>query len=234
MPKPSRRRRENLALAPTEAMPVATAIATLKKFKGPKFDQSVEVSMHLGVDVKQADQALRGSVSLPHGIGKAKRVIAFCAVDQVAAAKDAGAIEAGGEDLVEKIEGGWMDFDVAVATPDMMRVISKLGRVLGPKGLMPSPKAGTVTKNVPEAVREYAAGKVEYRTDKGGNVHAVVGKMSFPEGQLLENLEYFVSTIVKARPSTVKGQYVRKIAISGTMTPGIVIEHTEGEFGASA
>lgn len=234
MPKPSRRRRENLELAPTKPMPIASAIATLKKFKGPKFDQSVEVCMHLGVDVKQADQALRGSVSLPHGIGKAKRVIAFCASDQVAAAKSAGAVEAGGEDLVEKIEGGWMDFDVAVATPDMMRVISKLGRVLGPKGLMPSPKAGTVTKNVPDAVREYAAGKVEYRTDKGGNVHAILGKMSFPEGQLLENFEYFVNTIVKARPSTVKGQYVRKIAISGTMTPGIVIEYAESEAGASA
>ena len=234
MPKPSRRRRENLAMAPEKPLPVASAIATLKKFKGPKFDQAVEVCLHLGVDVKQVDQALRGSVSLPHGIGKSKKVVAFCSSDDVAAAKEAGAIEAGGEDLVQKIEGGWMDFDVAVATPDMMRVISKLGRVLGPKGLMPSPKAGTVTKNVPEAVKEYAAGKVEYRTDKSGNVHAVVGKMSFAEGQLLENLEHFVETIVKLRPSSVKGLYVKKIAISGTMTPGIELEQTEGVFGATA
>jgi large subunit ribosomal protein L1 len=181
--------------------------------------------MHLGVDTKQADQMLRGSVSLPRGIGKAKRVIAFCPGDVVAKAMAAGAIKAGGEDLVEEVEKGFFDFDVAVASPDMMRVISKLGRVLGPKGLMPSPKNGTVTGNVPDAVQEFAAGKVEYRTDKGGNVHAVIGKMSFPEAHLVENLQYFITTIEKSRPSTVKGVYIKKITLSGTMTPGVQLKY---------
>src|SRR5690606_4293919 len=148
----------------------------------------------------------------------------FCTDDVKARALEAGAVKAGGEDLVAEIEGGWMDFDVAVASPDMMRVISKLGRVLGPKGLMPSPKAGTVNPNVPQAVKEYAAGKVEYRADKGGNVHAVIGKMSFPEGDLLENYEHFVSVIEKSRPSSIKGQYVKKVTLSGTMPPGVRIK----------
>lgn len=180
--------------------------------------------MHLGIDPRQADQAIRGSVAMPSGIGKTKRVIAFCAPERAAEAKEAGAIEAGGEDLVGRIEKGWMDFDVAVATPDMMRVISKLGRVLGPKGLMPSPKAGTVTPDVAKAVKEYSAGKVEYRNDKGGNVHAPIGKMSFSEGDLLANLEHFVRTIEHLRPSSVKGAYIKKIAISGTMTPSVLVE----------
>jgi len=152
-------------------------------------------------------------------------VIAFCADGQVGECKEAGAIEACGQELVEKIEKGWMDFDVAIASPDMMRVISKLGRVLGPRGLMPSPKAGTVTKDVSQAVQEYAAGKVEYRTDKSGNVHAVVGKMSFPEADLAENLRFFIDTIERARPNSTKGVYIKKISISGTMTPGVQVEH---------
>ena len=156
------------------AVAPAEAIAALRKFKAPKFDQTVNVCFHLGIDPKAADQALRGSIALPHGIGKSARVIAFCGSDKVAAAKAAGAVEAGADELVAKIEGGWMDFDVAVASPDMMRVVSKLGKVLGPKGLMPSPKAGTVTPNVPEAVKEYAAGKQEYRNDDGGNVSSNV------------------------------------------------------------
>lgn len=224
MPKLSKRRRANEDLRTEEAMEPASAIAQLKKFKAPKFDQSVEIAMTLAVDTKQADQALRGSVSLPKGIGKTKRVIAFCTDDVKARALEAGAVKAGGEDLVAEIEGGWMDFDVAVASPDMMRVISKLGRVLGPKGLMPSPKAGTVNPNVPQAVKEYAAGKVEYRADKGGNVHAVIGKMSFPEGDLLENYEHFVSVIEKSRPSSIKGPYVKKVTLSGTMTPGVRVK----------
>lgn len=223
MAKMTKRARENAKMVPSSAVEPAQAFSTLKKFKGPKFDQSVEVVMHLGVDVKQADQMIRGSVSLPNGIGKSKRVVAFCPPEQVQACLDAGAVKAGGEDLMAQVEGGWMDFDVAIATPDMMRVISKLGKVLGPKGLMPSPKNGTVTPKVAEAVAEFAAGKVEYRTDKGGNIHAIIGKMSFPEGDLVENYNHFVATIEKARPSTVKGEYVKGITVSGTMTPGVKV-----------
>ncbi len=219
-----KRQRENMKARPDAPQPMPTAIATLKRFKAPKFDQTVEVVMHLGIDPKQADQNIRGSVALPKGIGKARRVIAFCQANAVQEALDAGAVKAGGEDLVAEIEKGFFDFDVAVASPDMMRVISKLGRVLGPKGLMPSPKAGTVTPKVAEAVREYAAGKVEYRNDKFGNIHAPIGKMSFPEGDLLENLEAFVETIRKLRPAAVRGQYIRKIAISGTQTPSVLVE----------
>jgi large subunit ribosomal protein L1 len=203
--------------------PMDAAIKALKSFKGPRFDQSVEVCVHLGIDPRQADQQLRGSIAMPKGVGKSARVICFCADDKIAEVKDAGATEAGGEELVEKIQGGWMDFDVAVASPDMMRVVSKLGRTLGPKGLMPSPKAGTVTPDIITAVREYAAGKLEYRNDDGGNIHCLIGKMSFSEGDLLENLEHFVSTINKIRPAAAKGQYVKKMVISGTMTPGIQI-----------
>lgn len=231
MAKLTKRAQENAKLTPAAPVEAPQAFSTLKKFKAPKFDQSVEVVMHLGVDVKQADQMIRGSVSLPKGIGKSKRVVAFCAPEHKQAALDAGAVKAGGEDLMEEIEKGWMDFDVAVASPDMMRVISKLGKVLGPKGLMPSPKNGTVTAKVAEAVREFAAGKVEYRTDKGGNVHAIIGKMSFAESDLVENYNHFVSTIEKARPSTVKGDYVKSITVSGTMTPGVKVAFVNAAAG---
>lgn len=227
MPKLSKRTKENLALKPKTPLELDQAVAHLKKYKAPKFDQSVEVVLHLGVDVKQADQMLRGSVSLPHGIGKTKRVIAFCQPDVAKDALAAGALKAGGEDLVNEIERGWMDFDVAVASPDMMRVISRLGRVLGPKGLMPSPKAGTVTPKVADAVKDYAAGKVEYRTDKSGNVHAVFGKMSFENSALIDNLRFFIETIQKARPSSAKGIYIKKIAVSGAMTPSVEIAYAE-------
>lgn len=223
MPKMTKRIKENTKMVPQAPVEPAQAFTALKKFKGPKFDQTVEVVMHLGVDVKQADQMIRGSVSLPKGIGKSKRVVAFCGAEQVQACLDAGAMKAGGEDLMGEIEKGWMDFDVAIATPDMMRVISKLGKVLGPKGLMPSPKNGTVTPKVADAVGEFAAGKVEYRTDKGGNIHAVIGKMSFPEADLVENYNHFYATILKAKPSTVRGDYVRGITVSGTMTPGVKV-----------
>ncbi len=219
----SKRARENAKLAPSTPLEAPEAFAALKKFVPTKFDQAVEVCMHLGVDVKHADQMVRGSVSLPKGIGKAKRVIAFCPSDQVKDCLAAGAVEAGGEELMQKVNGGWFDFDVAIASPDMMRVISKLGRVLGPKGLMPSPKNGTVTPKVAQAVGEFAAGKVEYRADKGGNVHAVIGRMSFSDADLLENYGHFVETIEKARPAAVKGEYVKRITISGTMTPGVQI-----------
>lgn len=218
-----KRAKENAALVPAEPVEVPEAIAAVKKFKGTKFDQSVEICMHLGVDVKHADQMIRGSVSLPNGIGKSKRVIAFCAPEHVKDALAAGAVEAGGDELVSKVKGGWFDFDVAIASPDMMRVMSVLGKVLGPKGLMPSPKNGTVTPKVADAVKDFAAGKLEYRADKGGNVHAILGKMSFSESDLLENYNHFVTTIEKARPSTVKGRYVKKITLSGTMTPGVQV-----------
>ena len=201
----------------------AEAIAALRKFKATKFDQTVNVVFHLGIDPKAADQALRGSIALPHGIGKTARVIAFCGSDTVAAAQAAGAVEAGSDDLVAKVEGGWMDFDVAIASPDMMRVVSKLGKVLGPKGLMPSPKAGTVTPNVADAVKEYAAGKQEYRNDDGGNIHGVIGKLSFKDDQLLDNLNAFVQTILKAKPASSKGLYVKKCVVGACMSPGVPV-----------
>ena len=203
--------------------PLPEAIERLKSFKPAKFDQTVDLCVHLGVDPKQADQNLRGSVSLPHGVGKSKRVVAFCPADKVEAAKASGAIEAGGDELVKKVEGGWMDFDVAVATPDMMRVVSRLGKVLGPKGLMPSPKAGTVTPDVATAVREYAAGKVEFRNDAGGNVHAPIGKLSFDAQKLQENAQAFVDELLRRKPASAKGQYIKKISLSGTMTPGVLV-----------
>ena len=220
-----KRQRANLELVPKTGVTAPEAVTALKKFRAPKFDQTVNIVMHLGVDPAQADQTMRGSISLPNGIGKSKRVVAFCQSDVAPKAMAAGAVKAGGEELVQEIEKGWMDFDVAVASPDMMRVISKLGKVLGPKGLMPSPKAGTVTPNVPEAVKEYAAGKVEYRADKSGNVHAVIGKLSFAEKALVENLEFFVKAIEKAKPGTSKGQYIKKIVVSGAMTPGVQVKH---------
>ncbi|MCC6230810.1 MAG: 50S ribosomal protein L1 [Phycisphaerales bacterium] len=223
----TKRAKANASLKPNDALAAAEAVAALKKFKAPKFDQTVNICMHLGIDTAQADQALRGALSLPKGIGKTKRVVAFCQSDVAPKALAAGAIKAGAEDLVAEIEKGWMDFDVAIASPDMMRVVSKLGKVLGPKGLMPSPKAGTVTTNVPEAVKEYSAGKVEYRADKGGNVHAVIGKMSFAEGDLVANLEHFIHAIEKVRPATAKGQYIKKITISGAMTPGVQIKYVQ-------
>jgi large subunit ribosomal protein L1 len=221
----SRRVRENERKRPSQPQPVDVAVKTLKTFKSAKFDETVELAFHLGIDPKQADQAIRGSVALPNGIGQTKRVVAFCQQDKVQECLDAGALKAGGEDLVAEIEGGFMDFDVAIASPDMMRVISKLGRVLGPKGLMPSPKAGTVTPKVAQAVKEYAAGKVEYRNDKSGNIHTPVGKMSFSESDLTENINAMIATIEKLRPSSVKGKYVKKIALSGTMTPSVILEY---------
>jgi large subunit ribosomal protein L1 len=223
MPRTSKRHRANQTLIPKEPLDIPAALAALKKFKGTKFDQSVNCVMHLGIDPKQADQTIRGSISLPKGIGRSARVVCFCAADKVAAAKAAGAIEAGADDLVARIEGGWLEFDVAIASPDMMRVVSRLGKVLGPKGLMPSPKAGTVTPDVTTAVREYSAGKQEYRNDDGGNVHCVIGKMSFSEADLITNLEALIATIHKIKPSSAKGQYIRKCVISATMSPGVPV-----------
>ena len=202
-------------------LPLADALTRLQAFKKTKFDQSIDIVMHLGIDSRHADQQIRGAIALPHGIGKTKRVVAFCATDKVEACIAAGAIEAGGEELVDKVAGGWMDFDVAVAQPQMMKVVSKLGRVLGPKGLMPAPKAGTVAADVEQAVKDYSAGKVEFRNDKEGNVHAVVGKMSFDNQKLVDNAQAFIDAILKLKPASTKGHFVKKVAISGTMTPGV-------------
>jgi large subunit ribosomal protein L1 len=205
-------------------VPLSEAVKKLQSFGGTKFDQSVECVMHLGIDPKQADQQIRGSISLPNGIGKSKNVIAFCDDSEVEAAKAAGAVEAGSDELVEKIQGGWMDFDVAIASPKVMGKVGKLGRVLGPQGKMPSPKNGTVTADVASAVKDFAAGKVEFRNDGGGNVHAVVGKLSFEEQKLAENIGAFVNHIKKMRPSTSKGTYIKRIAVSATMSPSVYIE----------
>ncbi len=209
------------------SVPVKRAVTLLKQMKRAKFDETVEVHMSLGIDTTQSDQMVRGSVSLPHGLGKVKRVVVFCQGDNVAKAKEAGADFAGADDLIDKIQkDGWLDFDVALATQDMMGKVSRLGKVLGPRGLMPTPKAGTVLtagQDVTQAVKEQKAGKVEYRADKGGNVHAGVGKLSFEEDKLVGNIAAFVDQIRAVKPSGVKGNYVKSITLSATMSPGIPV-----------
>lgn len=200
---------------------VDEAIALLKGFKGAKFDETVGIAFHLGVDPKKPDQAVRGTISLPKGIGRSVRVIAFAEGEQAAKAKAAGAEEAGGQELIDRVSGGWTDFDVAVATPAMMRQVSRLGRLLGPKGLMPSPKSGTVADDVESAVREFRAGKLEYRADAGGNVHAPVGKRSFSPEDLKANIEAIIERIRQAKPASAKGRYILGVALSTTMGPGV-------------
>ncbi len=197
------------------------AVSVLKNFNKTKFDETVDIVMKLGVDPKHSDQIVRGSFSLPKGIGKEVRVVVFASGDKIELAQKAGAVEAGGDDLLKKVEGGWLDFDVAISTPDMMGKIGKLGRVLGPQGKMPSPKSGTVTNDVETAVKEFKEGKIEYRTDAGGNVHVPVGKTSFPEEDLAENIRSFIKHIVSNKPPAAKGTFVQKISISSTMSPGV-------------
>ncbi len=197
------------------------AISTLKTFDKAKFDETVEIVMKLGIDPKRSDQLVRGAISLPKGIGKELKVIVFASGEKAELAKEAGAIEVGDDDLIKKIEDGWLDFDVAIAVPDMMRKVSKLGKVLGPQGKMPSPKSGTVTEDVSNIVKEFKAGKIEYRTDSGGNVHSPVGKMSFPNEDLVENIKAFVNYIITNRPPSTKGTFVQKIFVSSSMGPGI-------------
>ncbi len=194
-----------------------------KGIKPSRLDQSVGLAVRLGVDPKHADQIVRGSIVLPHGIGKTQRVLVFCKDQNVAKANEAGADFAGGKELADKIKDGWMDFDVAIATPDMMGVVGPLGKLLGPRGLMPSPKAGTVTQDVTTAVKEYKAGKVEFRVDDGGNVHCVVGKMSFSEQSLAENAQALLALIQQLKPSAAKGQYIRSITLTATQMPGIKV-----------
>jgi large subunit ribosomal protein L1 len=220
--KRSKRYKEAAKKAIVDLVDIDKAIDILKGFNATKFDQSVELIFSLGIDAKQADQMIRGSLSLPHGVGKTKRVVAFCPEHLAPVALAAGAIKAGGQELVQQIEKeNFTDFDVAVATPDMMRFVGRLGKVLGPKGLMPSPKAGTVTPDVAAAVREYAAGKIEYRNDSGGNVHTVVGKVSFEKAKLAENINAMIAQVRRVKPSTSKGHYFKKVVLKGTMTPAV-------------
>ena len=206
------------------AYTLADAMPLVKKAAFAKFDETVELAMRLGVDPKHADQMVRGTVVLPHGLGKSKRVIVIASGEKVREARDAGADEAGGDDLVQRIQSGWLDFDAVVATPDMMKSVGKLGKVLGPRGLMPNPKTGTVTMDVAKAVKEVKAGKVEFRVDKTGIIHCPVGKVSFDAEKLAENAHALISNVMKAKPATAKGRYVRSIVISSTMGPGVPID----------
>ncbi len=221
----SKRYKKELEQLSKESLSLTEAVEKVKSFNLVKFDQSIECVLHLGIDPKQADQLVRGSISLPHGIGKQKKVIAFCEDSDVEAAQSAGAIEAGCDELVKKISDGWMDFDVAIASPKVMGKVGKLGRILGPQGKMPSPKNGTVTGNVVTAVAEFAAGKVEFRNDAGGNIHVVVGKQSFETEKLVGNIDAFVSHIKKIKPAAAKGTYIKKMSISATMSPGITVDY---------
>jgi len=215
----------------TGTVSLEEAVKVLKSFnedlpKGVKpvnFDQSVEIALRLGVDPKQADQLVRGSIVLPHGIGKSQRVIVFAQGDNVKVAEEAGADVVGGKELADKVSGGWLDFDVAIATPDMMGVVGPLGKVLGPRGLMPSPRAGTVTQDVASAVADYKAGKVEFRVDAGGNLHSVVGKLSFTPEQLVENIQALLNLVRSMKPTSSKGVFMRSATISATMTPGVSV-----------
>lgn len=227
------RRMQHLAekVLPLGALKLESAVETLKNLEAdlPKgvrpcrMDQVVEIAVHLGVDTRQADQIVRGSLVLPHGIGKSQRVIVFAQGDNAQVAEEAGADRVGGKELAEEIKKGFLDFDVAIATPDMMGIVGPLGRVLGPRGLMPSPRAGTVTTDVATSVHDYKAGKVEFRADKGGVVHCVVGRMSFDQSQLIENIQALLKNIEALRPSAAKGVYVRSVSLTATQSPGISV-----------
>jgi large subunit ribosomal protein L1 len=224
MPKPSKRYRALQAKVKTTGpVPLPEAVRLLKTFNTTKFNQTVEVSTHLGIDPKQTDQNVRGSVSLPHGIGKTVRVAVFAQGENAEKARAAGADIVGADDLAQQVKGGTMDFDVALATPDMMGIVGPLGRVLGPRGLMPSPRSGTVTTDIASAVREFKAGKVEFRNDKGGNVAVPVGKLSFTEDQLADNINAFLNYLRSLRPAAAKGTYIHSITVSATMSPGIPV-----------
>ena len=204
---------------------IREAIELIKGLPAAKFDETLDVVVRLGIDPRKSDQLVRGAVSLPKGLGKEVKIVVFAEGEKADAAREAGADEVGSSDLAEKIEGGWLDFDVCIASPDMMRYVGKLGKVLGPQGKMPSPKSGTVTPNVADAVREFKAGKVEFRTDPGGNVHAGLGKRSFPTEDLEANLRAFLDHLHGLRPSVVKGEFFRKISISTTMGPGACVQY---------
>ncbi|MFH1572942.1 MAG: 50S ribosomal protein L1 [Acidobacteriota bacterium] len=229
MPRAGKNHAKAAAEVEKRAYPLDQAISLLKKIVFAKFNETVEVSMRLGVDPKHADQMVRGTVVLPNGLGKSRKVVTIASGEKVKEARDAGSDEVGGEDIVERIAGGWMDFDAVVATPDMMRSVGKLGKILGPRGLMPNPKTGTVTFEVAKAVRDIKAGKVEFRVDKTGSVHGPVGKIQFEEKNLLENARAFIDAVLRAKPPTSKGKYVRSISLSSTMSPGIVVDEASIE-----
>jgi len=228
MVKHSKRYQEAAGLVDREKIyEVDDAIDLLKTLPMANFDEAVEVAVRLGIDPSKTDQLIRGAVSLPNGLGKSVKVVVFAEGDKAEAAKAAGADEVGSDDLAEKIAGGWADFDVVIASPDMMKHVGKLGRILGPSGKMPSPKSGTVTPDVAAAVEEFKAGKVEFRTDAGGNVQAPVGRASFSSEALTENLTTFLDHIESLRPAAVKGQYLRKVSVSTTMSPGLRVAYGE-------
>src|SRR5438874_3280189 len=202
------------------------AVKTLKEVAFAKFDETVELTVWLGVDPRKADQLVRGTIVLPHGLGKSKTVLVIAQGDKIREAEEAGADIVGGEDIVNRIKGGWTDFDAVIATPDMMRLVGGLGKILGPRGLMPNPKTGTVTFDVTTAIRETKAGKVEYRVDKNGVIHVGVGKVSFEPDKLRENAQTLLDAVVKAKPSTAKGKYVKKVNLAATMSPGVLLDET--------
>ncbi|MEE9393756.1 MAG: 50S ribosomal protein L1 [Planctomycetota bacterium] len=221
MPKLSKRYRAAIAMKVDGVHELSAALTQLEGFPKAKFDETVECCFRLGVDAKKSDQMVRGAISLPHGIGKTLRVVAFAEGPKADEAREAGAVEVGAADLAQKIQGGWMDFDVAVATPDMMKHVGRLGKVLGPQGKMPSPKAGTVTMDVGTAVREFVAGKIEFRIDSAGNLHAPVGKRSFAKEKLVDNIQALLTYIETLRPSATKGQFLVKATVTATMSPGL-------------
>jgi large subunit ribosomal protein L1 len=229
MPKAGKKYTKAAAALEPRQYSLEEAVAILKKIASAKFNETVEVVMRLGVNPKYADQMVRGTVVLPNGLGKSKKVIVIASGEKVKEARDAGADEVGGEDIVERIAGGWMEFDAAIATPDMMRSVGKLGKVLGPRGLMPNPKTGTVTFEVAKAIKEIKAGKVEFRVDKTSIIHVPVGKISFSADQLRDNAASVINAVRKAKPPAAKGKYVRSIYVSSTMSPSIQIDSAVAE-----
>ncbi|HZT58032.1 MAG TPA: 50S ribosomal protein L1 [Pyrinomonadaceae bacterium] len=227
MPKQGKKYRAALEkIEPGRKYTLEEGLTKVKEIAFAKFDETVELTLWLGVDPRKADQLVRGTVVLPHGVGKTVRVLVIAQGEKVKEAEEAGADFVGGEDMVNQIKGGWLDFDAVIATPDMMRLVGQLGKILGPRGLMPNPKTGTVTFDVATAVRETKAGKVEYRVDKTGVIHVGVGKVSFEQDKLRENAQVLLDAVVKAKPSTAKGKYVKKVNLAATMSPGVLLDET--------
>ncbi|HST50687.1 MAG TPA: 50S ribosomal protein L1 [Pyrinomonadaceae bacterium] len=227
MPKQGKKYRAAFEkIEPGKKHTLEEGLAKVKEIAFAKFDETVELTLWLGVDPRKADQLVRGTVVLPHGVGKNVRVLVIAQGEKVKEAEDAGADFVGGEDMVNQIKGGWLDFDAVIATPDMMRLVGQLGKILGPRGLMPNPKTGTVTFDVTTAVRETKAGKVEYRVDKTGVIHVGIGKISFEPDKLRENAQMLLDAVVKAKPSTAKGKYVKKVNLAATMSPGVLLDET--------
>ena len=224
MPKHGKKFRQAQDKVGAEIYPLSEAIGQVRECSFAKFDETLEIAMRLGVDPKHADQMVRGTVVLPHGTGRSARVVVFASGEKIAEAEAAGADAVGGDELAARIQEGWLDFEAVVATPDMMRVVGRLGRVLGPRGLMPNPKTGTVTTDVAKAVQDIKAGKVEFRVDKTGIVHAPLGKLSFSQDQLVENAQALINEVLRAKPGASKGKYLRSVNLSSTMGPGVAVD----------